>query len=463
MRPVLANLGFVLQIAGLLMVIPIAAGFYYKDILPLISFFITSLIFFGSGFLLNAFCVRKELDIVYSSMLLLLVFVILGVIGAIPYLYSSVFQGSVFSIVTHSFFESVSGYTTTGFSLVPDIDLWPKSLILYHGLTQWIGGIGIVFVLLAFFYPSTSITVSSLARLVGVDKIQHGIKKVIIHILLIYTLLIILFTALLYLAGLREIHQALSIVFSSVSTGGFSPITDFSSLFTKGINWILVIAMFAGAINFLMLDRFVDRKFKYAFKWEFIIFVVIILLAFLAFFFTARLSFSSSFLHVVSASTTTGFSSTDIFKLSETAKLILMFLMFIGGMSVSTAGGIKVFRLMLFIKFIPWAIQKYIFDTKEPFTIEGEEVTEKEIYAHSLVPITAILLIFICTLIFTFAGFKFMDSLFEVISAFSTTGLSTNVAASAPDGLKWLLAAIMILGRIEILPLLIILTPKPKP
>src|SRR3990167_8846012 len=111
------------------MVIPIAAGFYYKDTIPLISFFITSLIFFGSGFLLNAFCVRKELDIVYSSMLLCLVFVILGVVGAIPYVYSSVFQGSVFSMVTHSVFESVSGYTTAGFSLVPDIDIWPKSLI----------------------------------------------------------------------------------------------------------------------------------------------------------------------------------------------------------------------------------------------------------------------------------------------------------------------------------------------
>ncbi len=462
MRPVLANLGFILQIAGLLMVIPIAAGFYYRDTLPLISFFITSLIFFGSGFLLNAFCVRKELDIVYSSMLLCLVFVILGVVGAIPYLYSSVFQGSVFSMVTHSVFESVSGYTTTGFTLVPDIDLWPKSLILYRGLTQWIGGIGIVFILLAFFYPSTSLTVSGLATIVGIDKIGHGIKKFILNILFIYTLLVILFAAALYLLGLREIHQAVSIVFAAVSTGGFSPVTDFSSLFTMGMDWILIIAMFAGATNFLMLNRFVDRKFKYAFKWEFITFIGIILLGFLAFFFTAGLSFSSSFLHVVSASTTTGFQSIDLSKLSETAKLILMFLMFVGGMSVSTAGGIKVFRLMLFIKFIPWSIQKYIFDTKEPFMIEGEEITEKEIYAHFLVPVSAILLIFISTMIFTSAGFKFIDSLFEVISAFSTTGLSANVAAAAPDGLKWLLAGIMILGRIEILPLLIILTPRPK-
>lgn len=463
MRPVLANLGLILQIAGLLMLLPIAAGFYYKETLVLVSFFITCIVFFGTGFLLNAFSIRRKLNVVSSSMLLFLTYVILGLVGAIPYLYTSVFQGDWFSVFSDGFFESISGYTTTGFSLVQDVDSWPKSLILYRGLTQWIGGIGIVFILLAFLHPGPSTSLSSLAKILGIDRIAGGVKKVMVHVLLNYSLMAIFLAGVIYLVGLREIYQAVSVVFASISTGGFSPVTDFSKMFVRGINWILVLAMIVGAINFTMLDTLFDRKFKHEHRKEFIVFIGIIIIAFLLFVLVSGLGIPSSFFHVVSAATTTGFSAFSLVHLNDSSKLILMFLMFTGGMTVSTAGGIKVLRLMIFIKFIPWSVRKHVFDVNESLKIEGAEVTEKEINAHLLIPLVAILLIFISTLIFTLAGFKFMDSLFEVISAFSTSGLSTDIAASAPSSLEWLLAALMIVGRVEILPLLILLTPKPKP
>ncbi len=461
MKPILANLGFVLQIAGVLMVLPIAAGFYYGETPALISFFITSSVFFVSGFLLNAFCFREELNILSSSILMFMVFVLLGLAGAIPYLYVNVFQGDFFTKLTNSFFESISGYTTSGFSLVPDIDLWPKSLILYRGLTQWIGGIGIVFILLAFFYPGSSATVSQLGKLIGIDRIVQGIKKVIMQVLLIYTVLVIIFAASLYFLGSREIHKALSAVFAAISTGGFSPVTDLSSLFTNNINWVLSLAMFAGAINFFMLDRLLDRKLTRGFKNEFILFLCLILAGFVVFFFVSGLDWSTSFFHVISASTTTGFQTIDILKLSDPAKLILIFLMFVGGMSVSTAGGIKVLRLMIFFKFVPWSVRRFISDSKEPLIIEGKEMDDKEVFIHLLIPLLAVFLIFISVLIFTLTGLEFIDSLFEVVSAFATTGLSTNIAATS-IGLKWLLAGIMILGRIEILPFLIMLISQAK-
>lgn len=459
-KPILANLGFILQIAGVLMIIPLAAGFYYREPLALISFFITSFVFFVAGFLLNAFCFREELNILSSSILMFIVFLLLGLVGSIPYLYVNVFQGGVFTKFSNSFFESISGYTTAGFSLVADMDSWPKSLIIYHGLTQWIGGIGIVFILLAFFYPSASVTVSNVGKMIGIDKIAQGIKKVIMQVLLIYMILAIIFVAALYFLGI-EVHKAVSVVFSAISTGGFSPVTNFSSLLIRNINWVLSIAMIAGAVNFFMLDKLLDRKLTRGFKKEFILFVFIILAAFVVFFLVSKLDFSTSFFHVISASTTTGFSTIDVVKLDEPAKLILIFLMFVGGMSVSTAGGIKVLRLMIFFKFIPWSIRRFVFDLKEPLMVEGREMEEKEIFIHLLIPLISIMLIFFSVLIFTLTGLGFMDSLFEVVSAFSTSGLSTNIAASS-SGLKWLLAGIMILGRIEILPFLIILIHEAK-
>lgn len=462
MKPILANLGFILQLAGALMIVPIAAGLFYNEPVALVSFFMTSFIFLVSGFLLNAFSIRQELNIISSSALIFLVFLLLGFIGSVPYLYSNVFQGSLLYRITDSYFESISGYTTGGFSLAPNIDVWPKSLILYHGLTQWIGGIGIVFVLLAFFYPSTSITVNSLGRIIGIGKITQGIKKVMMQVLLVYTFLVILFAAGIYFLGIKEIHKAVSLSFSAISTGGFTPVTNFSSLLINNVNWVLIMAMFAGAINFFMLNRLFEKKLVHGFRKEFILFICILIAGFVAFFYVSGLDFSTAFFHVISASTTTGFQSIDIVKLNEPAKLILIFLMFVGGMSVSTAGGIKVLRLMVFLKFIPWSIRKFIYDIKDPLIIEGEKLEDKEVFIHLLIPLVAIFLIFLSVLIFTYTGLNFMDSLFDVTSAFATTGLSTNIAAASSIGLKWLLAGIMILGRIEILPFLILLTYKSK-
>jgi len=200
MKPVLANLGFILQINGLLTVIPVMVAFYFNESPALESFFVTVVVSLIAGFLLNALCERKELDFRYSCMLLTITYLLVGLVGCIPYVYLNIFATEdPVSLFTNAYFESISGYTTTGFSVIADVDVLPKSILFYRSMTQWIGGIGIIFILLAFFYPSEEIT--HFIKTVGIERIGRSLKTLLAFILLVYTVYLTIFTLVL---GLQE-------------------------------------------------------------------------------------------------------------------------------------------------------------------------------------------------------------------------------------------------------------------
>ncbi|MDI6826171.1 MAG: potassium transporter TrkG [Candidatus Aenigmarchaeota archaeon] len=455
MKPVLANLGFVLQIAGILILLPILVAYYYNEMDALISFFITAVTLFTTGFLLNSLCERKELDFKCSCVLISIVFILLGFYTSIPCQYLNPFQEQdIFSRFTNCYFESVSGSTTTGLTLLDDIDSLPRSIIFFRGLNQWIGGLGLVFILLTFFYPSGAII--SLSNAIGIEKIGTDIKKTFIHILLIYTTYAIIFTIILHSLGFVEIIKAVSLVFSSLSTGGLSPATDFSGLMSFHNKLILGIGMIVGATTFVIHYRFFRGKFRDTPVNEFLIFILIVLAITFLMYTLSNLDIFDSFFHAVSASSTTGFSYVDISKFSENIKSVLILAMFIGGCSFSTAGGIKIMRLMLIFKSIPWSIKRIFTHAEENLRIENRELTSSDIILHMLVILLGGLMVFISSLIFTFHGFPFIDSLFESTSAFATTGLSTGIVnVSLPIYLKWLTIILMILGRVEIVPFLV--------
>jgi trk system potassium uptake protein TrkH len=455
MKPILANLGFILQIAGILILLPIVIAFYYNEFNALIPFFITSIALFATGFLLNALCERKELDFKSSCVLITMVFILLGLYTSIPCQYLNPFQEQdVFLKFTNCYFESISGSTTTGFSLINDVNALPKSMIFFRGLIQWIGGLGLVFILLVFFYPSNAVI--PLSNAIGVENMETDIKKTFIHILLIYSVYSIIFTTLFYFIGPMDIINAVSLVFSSISTGGFSPVTDFSQIMTLSNALILSIAMIVGATTFVIHYKLFKRKLKDVVMNEFLIFLLIIFTITFLIRIISNLSIFDSFFHVVSSSSTTGFSYIDFSKFAENVKIIFVLLMFIGGCSFSTAGGIKVMRLMLFFKSIPWSIKRILTKTEEKLHIDNKELTDSDVILHMLVVLLGGFIILISTLIFCFHGFPLIDSLFESTSAFATTGLSVGIVnVSLPVYLKWLMIILMILGRVEIVPFLI--------
>ncbi|MEM7825176.1 MAG: potassium transporter TrkG [Candidatus Aenigmatarchaeota archaeon] len=454
-KSILPNLGFILQISGLFIILPVILALYYNETQSAISLLITTTAFFGLGFILNVFSQRVSLDLNSSAILLSVVFFLVSLIGCIPYIYNNIFQNdSIWIEFSNSYFESVSGFTTTGFSLITDIDSLPESLVFYRSITEWIGGISIVFILLSFFYPTGS--VSQLLRLIGINGIADKMKKMLANIVLVYLIYGIILSVLLYLLVSKNLFNVVSLIFTTISTGGFSPITNLFSFLSHWGVWIVGAAMILGATNFLIHQKIIDRKFKSIFVAEFIVFLSIILIFTCVFHFVWKFDIPTSFFHVASAASTTGHSYIDISSLADNAKLILIILMFIGGMTVSTAGGIKVWRALFILKCIPWVIRQFETNKEEPVYLEGKQLEVGDVLINLFIPILFGILIFISLFFFTLRGFPLIDSLFEVTSAIATTGLSTGIVnVSLFLELKWLLIFLMVFGRIEIIPLLV--------
>ncbi len=158
-RRIVANLGFFLQITGLLLILPIAIGLQNNELQAVTSLVATCFLSFGVGFVFNSFCERKELDNKTSLWLMLATFIFLPLVLMIPFVWNNnVFgSGNPFDIFTNSYFETVSGFTTTGFTFVPHPELLPLSLLFYRSLVEFIGGVGFIYILAAFLYPKDSL------------------------------------------------------------------------------------------------------------------------------------------------------------------------------------------------------------------------------------------------------------------------------------------------------------------
>ncbi|SNQ60192.1 TrkH family potassium uptake protein [Candidatus Methanoperedens nitratireducens] len=455
MLPILANMGLVLQLAGILVAFPIIMGFVYNETQAIISLFVTSFTFFFFGFSLNALSVREELDFRQSCILLTGVFFILGILGAIPYFWLNAFNDSSLTVrFVNSFFESVSGYTTTGFSLITDPDALPRSLMFYRSFTHLIGGLGIVFILLSFFYSGK--TLDNMSRVLNFMRVTDSIKKSLASILVVYTVYILLFSAIIYVVGFTDAANTISVVLSSLMTGGFSPVADFSSYSAFPAALVVIVMMIFGATSFFIHYRLIHRKFRTAFTKEFCIFVLISTIGVLAVQAVYPLDILTTVFHVLSASTGTGFSTINFGEIPEKAKFLFIILMFLGGMSFSTAGGIKIFRLAILLKSIPFVLGSLAGKELEKIEFDGNDYDRKDILTNLLFILLSVVLVIVTGALLTFSGFGLTDSMFEAVSAFATSGLSVGIVSVALAGhMKLALIILMVIGRVEILPFLI--------
>ena len=462
LKALLSNIGFVLQMSGIFIILPIILSFIDNDMVATVALFAAAIIFLALGFLLNALCERKELSYKQSCALIVLVFVLLSVIGAIPYIYINISQGDIISNITDSIFESASGFTTTGFSVIPDLSTIPRSIIFYRALTQFIGGIGIVLVLLAFFYPEAKLT--EFFRSMGFSQKQK-IKRTFLLVLLIYVsyTFVMIFIGLLF--GYHDIINLASFIFSALSTGGFAPINDISTTVTQfPMNYILILGMILGACNFLVLAGLFKGKVKEFFKSEISVFFILLIFSVSVVTFLFKLPLFDSIFNVISAMSTTGFGYLSIANFSDGLKLFLVFLMFIGGASFSTAGGIKIYRFLLVFKAAKKAITESITGKYTQITLFGKEYSNLEVIHSMVIVISMIGLIFGSAFLISLYGFQPVDAVFDATSALATTGLSAGVVGpSLALELKWLFVALMILGRVEILAFFIMFSRAKEP
>jgi trk system potassium uptake protein len=456
---ILANLGFLLQIAGLFTVAPIAIGFYLNETQQTIPLFITCIAFLGCGFLLNALSERKDLDFKSSSALLLFSFIILPLIGAIPYLYTDPFSSpNLAERFTNSYFESVSGFTTTGFSFIANTDTLPKSMLVFRSLTELMGGVGIVFLVFAFFQSKKSI--KKLGAAMGIGNVGINLKKTFVLVFAIYGIYVAVFTALFYFIGYNNLVNTGTFVIDTI-TGGFSPNAQQLQqylFFTPKL--LIIVLMFLGSVNFAFNYHLFTGKIRKMFSQEVLLFLAIMAAASLAVVYFANIGFVDSVFHVVSISSTKGLDYIGIPTLNNTSVSIFIVLIVVGGCSFSMAGGIKVSRLVTFGRSIGQAVKSTFLNEE---SLESDSETTKNL--HEFFPAITSIMLFIAVLIvfallFTTMGVSFTNSIFEVGSALSTNGVSMGATTVAmPIAYKWLMIAAMTIGRVEILTIIIALIP----
>jgi len=454
-RTLLANLGFLLQISGLLSIVPIPVAIYLGEHEALAAISIGCISFLGLGFLLNALCERKDLDFKSSCVFIVLAFVLMPLIGSVPFNYMDPFNSTnPLDRFTNSYFESISGFTTTGFSLVSNSTSLPRSLLLYRSLIELMGGVGIVFLLLVFFHSDDSL--NHLSNSLGVENFGEHFKKSFSIVFLIYSAFIVLFTVALYVLGIRDVISAVTLAIDTL-TGGFSPSqVDFQNIITFPIRICLLLLMFLGSVNFSFFYHLISRKLT-KISEEVQLYIVIIAAGSLLVTILSGTNLFDSLFHVISMSSSTGFDYIGMPTMSTTVVSVFLLIMLLGGCGFSMAGGIKMFRLLDFFK----SVKNSVIETcREEEYIPIEPPVRDDNRVEALNADVSIILflgtLFVLSTLFTSIGVSFSEALFEVGSALTTNGATMGVTiVTMPIGYKYLLMIAMIIGRVEITAILV--------
>jgi trk system potassium uptake protein len=454
---ILANLGFLMQIAGLLTILPIAVGLAFNETNSVVALFLACVAFLGGGFLLNALCERKDLEFKSANVLLIAAFILLPLIGALPYFYLDPFSSpTAIDTFTNGYFESVSGFTTTGFSFIAHPETLPASLQIYRSITELMGGVGIVFLLLAFFQSKSAL--GKLGDSLGIENVSGNLKKTFFSVLAMYGVIALVFTGIFYAVGFQNLISTGTFVIDTI-TGGFSPnAQNFAQYLTLTPKILIIIIMLIGGLNFAFIYNLFTLKIKKIFSKEALLFFGIVAVGTLLVAGASNISLLDSLFHVSSMSGSIGYNYIPMNDFGATGFSLLLVIMIIGGCAFSMAGGIRVSRLIMLGRTIKENVTGVLVKEeaipRPKRTGNGDDSVENHSAATSV--ILFIILIVIFAIIFTTIGASFNDALFEVSSAFTTNGISLGYTTlSMGIGYKWLMIVAMTIGRVEILTILI--------
>ncbi len=446
---------------SLALIVPILFVLIYGEGIHGVEMFLYPALFsFALSFVIKKFIkIKKEPKDIHAMVSIALIWVILPWIGAMPFIFNG------FGI-TDSYFESVSSLTTTGLSLIDNPDSLPKSLIFWRSLEGWIGGAGIVVLALMGFFHYVSA-----ARLMEAegreDRHRPSIIGTVKRIWWIYGIMTFIGIILL-LASQIPLFEAINYSMSAISTTG----TNISNEGLLGMNNVgaeisLMIIMIMGALSFAVHHRFMKGEMKAYYKdvetkalFAILIISVLIMLPFFSEIpqYGGEALRHASF-YATSAITAGGFESLPRGVFNDYIKLVLTILMLSGGAAGSTAGGIKLIRGYIFAKSIYWKIKSLSLPSNAYFAkkIKGEEVKGTDINTINTFIILYIIAITlgVAVILVTMPEVSAMDALYEVTSAQGNAGIGEGIVSmSMPTIAKFSLCINMIIGRIEIIPLM---------
>lgn len=474
-RIIIRIMSFLLLVEGGFIWLSLPFSFYYQSgdawalfISGLITAGIGGIGLLSLGKMKNDKMGKREAYIIVS-----LTWIIISFFGSLPFL----IHGSIPSI-TDAYFEVMSGFTTTGSSILTDIEAMPKGLLFWRSMTHWMGGMGIIVFTLAIL-PFLGIGGMQLfvAEVPGPtpDKLHPRITGTAKRLWGIYVLLTLVQTILLMFGGMN-LFDALCHSFGTLATGGFSTQNSSIALYSPYIQYVIAFFMFLAGVNFTLhyyslhgkLDRiWKNEEFKFYFFVTLIFTILISLILYTSSSITIEKAFRDSLFQVISIITTTGFVSSDYLLWAPIAWFLIFVLMFSGGSAGSTGGGIKAIRHLLLFKAASLELKKLI-HPKAVFTVRynGNAVNKDYIFNILAFFLFYILIFSAGSIAMAAVGLDFETAIGATIASLGNIGPGIGHVgpvdnySAIPDLGKWILSFLMLMGRLELFTILVFLSPS---
>jgi len=471
-KTVFFTLGILQIILGVSMLIPIIAQFIYSEIDS--SFFGASIItiVFGTLFFLSNLDHDKKLNLQQAFLLTAMSWISIAVFGSLPFIFSTIELS-----VTDAFFESMSGITTTGSTIISNLEITPKGILLWRAILQWLGGIGII-VMAITLMPIMNVGGMQLFKISSNDsseKVLPKSKEIALRLIYIYLCLTGLCAITYWILGMGK-FDSLTHSMTTIATGGFSNYNQSIGYFNNvSIEMSSTIFIILGSLPFIAYIKFIsgnrriflkDIQIKTFLK---IIFIsVLILYLYLLIINKNDFSLRSVFFNTISILTGTGYVSAEFDGWGSFPLTIFLALMFIGGCAGSTTCGIKIFRIQILYLFILNQLKKTIYP-KGIFLIKYEKNSIDDKYISSIISFIYFyfVIFFLLAALLSLTGLDLITSISGAATSISNVGPGLGPIigpngnfSSLPDISKWILTMGMILGRLELFAILVLFLPS---
>lgn len=456
-------IGKVLIGFSLLLIAPLLVSIIYKE--SLIPFIIPLIISLVLGLLLNSIKIKnKNMYAKDGFIIVALSWIIISIIGAIPLMIDCKISFS------SAFFEAVSGLTTTGATIFEDVEHLAKSILFWRSFMHFIGGMGVLAFVMAIVPLSKNDKSMHVlkAEMPGpsVAKLVPSIKKTLFYLYFIYIGLTTIEFVLLMIGGLNP-FDSLLIAFGTAGTGGFSVLNTSLATYSVFNKWVVCIFMFLFGVNFNIYFLILMKDIKSALKSEELkAYILIFVVSFTFILFNTYNMFANigeavleTSFHVSSIMTSTGYSIGDINFYPTSCRVVILALMLISACAGSTCGGFKVSRLLIILKIIKRDILKVIHPNSiRTITFEGKKVEEETIKSTQTFMFLYILLIIFIMFVVSFEGITLEQTINAVFTTFCNVGLCFGISSFANFSAlsKIVLSIGMLLGRLEIFPIIVL-------
>ena len=464
-------LGWLLLFEAGFMLVPLITGICYGERETL--FFAVTMILCATIGGLCAWNKPKD-SVLYARegfVIVSLSWIALSLFGAIPFFISGVIPNYLDAL-----FETISGFSTTGASILAEVESLPKCMLMWRSFTHWVGGMGVLVFIMAFMPLSGGQNMHIMKAESPGPSVSKLVPRVKTTALILYSIYLVMtfIMFIMLLCGGMNVFESLTTAFGTAGTGGFGVRNDSMTSYSPYIQWVVTVFMLLFSVNFSCYYLILVGRVKDAFNAEFRTFVTVVGVAILILTLNVRGLFDTlgeGVRHVAftvaTLISTTGFSTVDFNAWPELSRCLLVLIMFIGACAGSTGGGLKISRLMILIRGAFNEIGSLIFPRRvKRVTVDGHPV-DAEIVRTTNVYITWYLLVFVASVILiSFDDFDLITNFTAVTATINNIGPGLNMVG--PTGnfahfsvvSKLVLMFDMLAGRLELFPMLVLFSPK---